>query len=139
MFGGRRQHVLPRLQRRRSAARSPATSLSAACLDTFYSFVVTHAAFELTAIVLSGAAGLRLGHALLAPGRRPGCRAGRRRARDIAADHLWRRRHAAHRGGHRGVLVVGALDAAGREVFGRRGLLARGALLYLTLQGRRAD
>jgi uncharacterized membrane protein SpoIIM required for sporulation len=37
--------------------------------DTFYSFVVTHGAFELTAIVLSGAAGLRLGHSLLAPGR----------------------------------------------------------------------
>ena len=38
--------------------------------STFYSFVVTHAAFELTAIVLSGAAGLRLGHAAaLAPGR----------------------------------------------------------------------
>jgi uncharacterized membrane protein SpoIIM required for sporulation len=37
---------------------------------TFYSFVVTHGAFELTAIVLSGAAGLRLGQALLAPGRR---------------------------------------------------------------------
>jgi uncharacterized membrane protein SpoIIM required for sporulation len=37
---------------------------------TFYSFVVTHAAFELTAIVLAGAAGLRLGHALLTPGRR---------------------------------------------------------------------
>jgi uncharacterized membrane protein SpoIIM required for sporulation len=37
--------------------------------DTFYSFVVTHAAFELTAIVLSGAAGLRLGHSVLAPGR----------------------------------------------------------------------
>ena len=37
--------------------------------DTFYSFIVTHAAFELTAIVLSGAAGLRIGHALLAPGR----------------------------------------------------------------------
>lgn len=36
---------------------------------TFYSFVVTHAAFELTAIVLAGAAGLRMGHALLAPGR----------------------------------------------------------------------
>jgi uncharacterized membrane protein SpoIIM required for sporulation len=35
----------------------------------FYSFVVTHAAFELTAIVLSGAAGLRLGYSLLAPGR----------------------------------------------------------------------
>jgi uncharacterized membrane protein SpoIIM required for sporulation len=38
--------------------------------ETFYSFVVTHAAFELTAIVLSGAAGIRIGHSLLAPGRR---------------------------------------------------------------------
>jgi uncharacterized membrane protein SpoIIM required for sporulation len=37
--------------------------------STFYSFVVTHSAFELTAIVLSGAAGLRIGHAWLAPGR----------------------------------------------------------------------
>jgi uncharacterized membrane protein SpoIIM required for sporulation len=36
---------------------------------TFYSFVATHSAFELTAIVLSGAAGLRMGGALLAPGR----------------------------------------------------------------------
>jgi uncharacterized membrane protein SpoIIM required for sporulation len=38
--------------------------------DNFYSFVITHGAFELTAIVLSGAAGLAIGHALLAPGRR---------------------------------------------------------------------
>lgn len=38
--------------------------------ETFFSFVSTHAAFELTAIVLSGAAGLRIGHSLLAPGRR---------------------------------------------------------------------
>jgi uncharacterized membrane protein SpoIIM required for sporulation len=38
--------------------------------STFWSFVVTHAAFELTAIVLAGAAGMRIGHALLAPGRR---------------------------------------------------------------------
>ncbi|MDR2153788.1 MAG: stage II sporulation protein M [Burkholderiaceae bacterium] len=38
--------------------------------ENFFSFVVTHSSFELTAIVLSGAAGLRLGHALLAPGRR---------------------------------------------------------------------
>ncbi len=37
---------------------------------TFYPFVVTHSAFELTAIVLAGAAGLRLGHGLLIPGRR---------------------------------------------------------------------
>jgi len=48
--------------------------------ETFYSFVVTHGAFELTAIVLSGAAGLRLGHALLAPGRRT-----RRAALELAA------------------------------------------------------
>lgn len=36
---------------------------------TFYPFVATHSAFELTAIVLAGAAGLRLGHSLLVPGR----------------------------------------------------------------------
>ena len=48
--------------------------------ETFYSFVVTHGAFELTAIVLSGAAGLRLGQALLAPGRRT-----RRAALELAA------------------------------------------------------
>src|SRR3984893_2602078 len=36
---------------------------------TFYPFIATHSAFEVTAIVLSGAAGLRTGHALLAPGR----------------------------------------------------------------------
>jgi len=35
---------------------------------TFYSFVVTHSAFELTAIVLCGAAGLKIGHSLVAPG-----------------------------------------------------------------------
>jgi uncharacterized membrane protein SpoIIM required for sporulation len=35
----------------------------------FYSFVVTHSAFEITAIILSGAAGLRIGHAVLAPKR----------------------------------------------------------------------
>jgi uncharacterized membrane protein SpoIIM required for sporulation len=37
--------------------------------STFYSFVATHSAFEVTAIVLSGAAGMRIGHALLAPRR----------------------------------------------------------------------
>jgi len=36
--------------------------------QNFFSFVVTHSAFELTAIVLSGAAGLMIGHAWLAPG-----------------------------------------------------------------------
>jgi uncharacterized membrane protein SpoIIM required for sporulation len=38
--------------------------------ENFYSFVITHGAFELTAIALAGAAGLALGQALLAPGRR---------------------------------------------------------------------
>ncbi|MCB1623849.1 MAG: stage II sporulation protein M [Pseudomonadales bacterium] len=36
----------------------------------FYPFIATHSAFELTAIVLSGAAGLRIGHAWLMPRRR---------------------------------------------------------------------
>lgn len=36
--------------------------------DTFYPFVVGHGAFELTAIAFSGAAGLKLGFALLIPG-----------------------------------------------------------------------
>jgi uncharacterized membrane protein SpoIIM required for sporulation len=39
--------------------------------ENFWSFVVTHGAFELTAIVLAGAAGLKIGHALLQPGRHP--------------------------------------------------------------------
>ena len=37
--------------------------------ETFFTFVIGHGAFELTAIVLSGAAGLKLGYALWAPGR----------------------------------------------------------------------
>ncbi len=37
-------------------------------VDTFYPFVVGHGSFELTAIVFSGAAGLKLGFSLLAPG-----------------------------------------------------------------------
>lgn len=36
--------------------------------DNFFPFVIGHGAFELTAIVLAGAAGLRLGLALLSPG-----------------------------------------------------------------------
>lgn len=35
---------------------------------TFYPFVVGHGSFELTAIVFSGAAGLKLGYAVIAPG-----------------------------------------------------------------------
>ena len=59
---------------------------------TFFSFVVTHSAFELTAIVLSGAAGLRLGTRLLAPGRQTRrAVAGQRRTR-VHRDHLRRQR-----------------------------------------------
>jgi uncharacterized membrane protein SpoIIM required for sporulation len=36
---------------------------------TFFSFIVTHSAFEITAIALCGAAGLRLGRSILFPGR----------------------------------------------------------------------
>ena len=36
--------------------------------ETFFSFVVGHGAFELTGIVISGAAGLQLGWAILSPG-----------------------------------------------------------------------
>lgn len=36
--------------------------------ETFYPFVIGHGAFELTAIVFSGAAGMKIGYALLAPG-----------------------------------------------------------------------
>jgi uncharacterized membrane protein SpoIIM required for sporulation len=39
--------------------------------QTFWSFVVGHGAFELSAIALAGAAGLKLGWALVAPGRLP--------------------------------------------------------------------
>ncbi|MDB6145674.1 MAG: rane protein [Pseudomonas sp.] len=39
--------------------------------ETFWSFAVGHGAFELTAIALAGAAGLKLGWALLAPGSLP--------------------------------------------------------------------
>ena len=39
--------------------------------ETFWSFVVGHGAFELTAIALAGAAGLKIGWALLVPGRLP--------------------------------------------------------------------
>lgn len=37
--------------------------------ETFYPFIIAHGAFELTAIVLAGVAGIRLGLALIAPGR----------------------------------------------------------------------
>ncbi len=38
-------------------------------VETFWPFVIGHGAFELTAIAISGGAGLKLGYGLLAPGR----------------------------------------------------------------------
>lgn len=49
---------------------------------TLWPFVIGHGAFELTAIVLSGQAGLHLGYALVAPGRRPRARALRESGRE---------------------------------------------------------
>jgi uncharacterized membrane protein SpoIIM required for sporulation len=49
--------------------------------QTFWSFVIGHGAFELTAIALAGAAGLQLGWALIAPGRWPRAEALRLAAR----------------------------------------------------------
>lgn len=43
--------------------------------ETFWGFVLGHGAFELTAIVISGAAGLKLAAALIAPGRKSRTRA----------------------------------------------------------------
>ena len=38
--------------------------------DTFFTFVIGHSSFELTAITIAGAAGLKMGYSLLAPGNR---------------------------------------------------------------------
>ncbi len=52
-------------------------------VDTFYPFVVGHGSFELTAIVFSGAAGLRLGYAILNPGQTSRLDSLRRAGRDV--------------------------------------------------------
>lgn len=51
-------------------------------VETFGAFVITHGAFELTAIAIAGAAGLKLGLALIAPGRRTRGHALRQAARE---------------------------------------------------------
>ena len=51
-------------------------------LDTFWPFVSGHGAFELTAIVICGAAGLMLGHVVLAPGQQTRTQALKQQARE---------------------------------------------------------
>jgi len=105
--------------------------------QTFYPFVVTHSAFELTAIVLAGAAGLRIGHSFLAPGRLTRRQALVRATQDSAV-MLY------------GVVAL-LLVAAGIEAFWSSAqwlapavkysvaaLCWTAVLAYLTLQGRRA-
>jgi uncharacterized membrane protein SpoIIM required for sporulation len=51
----------------------------------FFPFIATHSAFELTAIVLSGGAGLRIGRSVLLPGRRTRTAALERSARETSS------------------------------------------------------
>jgi uncharacterized membrane protein SpoIIM required for sporulation len=106
--------------------------------STFYSFVATHSAFELTAIVLSGAAGLRIGHSVIAPGRLT------RRESLVGAT----RDSAVMLYGVTALLVVAAaveafwssarwLPAAVK--YGAAAICWTAVLAYLSLQGRRAD
>ena len=104
---------------------------------TFYSFVATHSAFELTAIVLSGAAGLRIGHALLAPGRLTRLQALVQATRDSAV-LLY--------GVTAMLLVAAAVEAFWSSAtwlppavkYGVAGVCWTAVLGYFTFQGRRA-
>ena len=105
---------------------------------TFFSFVVTHSAFEVTAIVLSGAAGLRIGHALLAPGPLRRGQALVIAARDCAV-LLY---------GVTGMLVVAAAfeafwSSAGwlphNVKYAAAAICWTSVIAYFTLQGRRED
>jgi uncharacterized membrane protein SpoIIM required for sporulation len=106
--------------------------------DTFFSFVVTHGSFELTAIALSGAAGLKLGHALLAPGRRTRGQSLVRAAKECAVIVY----------GVAAMLIVAAAVEAfwssaawvpSTVKYGVAAVCWVGVLAYLVLQGRHAD
>ncbi len=97
---------------------------------TFFPFIATHSAFEVTAIILSGAAGLRIGRSVLLPGTLVARSiAADRRARD-QPDRVRRRGHAGDRGRHRGVLVLGGLGHAHGQIQLRRGVLDRGGAVF---------
>jgi uncharacterized membrane protein SpoIIM required for sporulation len=103
--------------------------------ETFWSFVVGHGAPELVAIVLSGAAGLRLGLSLLAPGRRSRRESLRAAALDALPIIL----------GSAALLIGAALieafwsgrsDVPGGVRFAVGGMLWAAVLGYLALAGR---
>jgi uncharacterized membrane protein SpoIIM required for sporulation len=105
---------------------------------TFYSFVATHSAFELTAIVLCGAAGLKIGHALIAPGR-----LGRVQSLVTATKQT----AVIVSGAAAMLLIAAAIEAFWSSAgwlphpvkFAVAGACWIGVLSYLTLQGRSAD
>jgi uncharacterized membrane protein SpoIIM required for sporulation len=106
--------------------------------STFYSFIATHSAFELTAIVLAGAAGMRLGHALIVPGRLT------RRQALVKATH----ESAVLLYGVTGMLLVAAAIEAfwssarwlpSSVKFGVAAVCWTAVFCYLTLPRRRAD
>jgi uncharacterized membrane protein SpoIIM required for sporulation len=106
--------------------------------SSFYPFIATHSAFELTAIVLAGAAGLRIGHALLSPGRHS------RRQSLVAAS---RQSVVLLYGVTAMLLVAAAIEAFWSSAswlplsvkYGVAALCWTGVLAYLTFQGRHAD
>jgi len=105
---------------------------------TFYSFVATHSAFELTAIVLCGAAGLKIGHSLVTPGRLG-------RVQSLVA--ATRQSAAMVSGSAAMLLIAAAIEAFWSSAgwiphpvkFAVAGACWIGVLGYLTFQGRRAD
>jgi uncharacterized membrane protein SpoIIM required for sporulation len=106
--------------------------------STFYSFVATHGAFELTAIVLAGGCGLRLGHSIVAPGRNT-----RRQSLVLAMRELI----AIVYGFTAMLLIAAAVEAFWSSArwlpltlkYSVAGLCWLGVFAYLFLQGRRAD
>jgi uncharacterized membrane protein SpoIIM required for sporulation len=105
---------------------------------TFWAFVVTHSAFELTAIVLSGAAGLKIGYSLVVPGRLSRVQSLVAATRDCAPIVA----------GAAGMLLIAAAleafwsSASWLPHFVKYGVAAAcwiGVLGYLTFQGRSAS
>jgi len=104
--------------------------------ETFWPFVSGHGAFELTAIVICGAAGLILGHALIAPGqltRLEALKLGAREALPLVMGAAFM------------LLIAAFIEAfwssspvAGEIKYGVAGLFWILVLLYLGLAGRKA-